>query len=366
MKLNQLLTTLNEHVPFNTAESWDNVGLLIGDEESEVTGIVTALDCTEVVVDEAIELGYNTIISHHPLIFKGVQNIIQQEGYGAIIRKLIQHDINLIALHTNLDVYPQGVNAMLAERLQLGDVDILNPQTTEYYKVQVFIPETDVETFKNQLSQHGLAQEGNYEACYFQSLGKGQFKPVGDANPTLGEVGEVEHVDEMKVEFMIAPNERQLAQRMIEKYHPYETPVYDIMHMTKLSERGLGVICQLDHSMDVPTFVNYVKSQLDMPSVRFIGDTQSQIETVAIIGGAGVGFESHAHHLGADIFITGDIKHHDALDAKIAGMNMLDINHYSEYVMKEGLVNLLNRWYDHQLEIPVKASEHNTDPYTYY
>lgn len=366
MKLKQLLTTLNEHVPFKTAESWDNVGLLIGDEESDVTGILTALDCTEVVVDEAIELGYNTIISHHPLIFKGVQSIVQQEGYGAIIRKLIQHDINLIALHTNLDVYPQGVNAMLADRLQLSNVEILNPQTFEYDKVQVFIPETDVETFKDQLSRHGLAQEGNYEACYFQSQGKGQFKPVGDANPTLGEVGEIEHVDEMKVEFMIAPHQRQLTQRAIEKYHPYETPVYDIMRMTKFSERGLGVIGQLDQSMDVPTFVKQVKSQLDMPSVRFIGDEHSKIETVAIIGGAGVGFETLAHNLGADIFITGDIKHHEALDAKIAGINMLDINHYSEYVMKEGLVNLLNSWYNHQLEFPVKASEHNTDPYNYY
>ena len=135
MKLSKLISILDTHVPFSTAESWDNVGLLIGDENQQVNGILTALDCTEDVVNQAIDKNINTIIAHHPLIFKGIKNIVQT-GYGKIIRKLIQNDINLIAMHTNLDVNPNGVNKMLADTLGLNNIKLINQQNTTYYKVQ--------------------------------------------------------------------------------------------------------------------------------------------------------------------------------------------------------------------------------------
>ncbi|MCU5746378.1 Nif3-like dinuclear metal center hexameric protein [Staphylococcus sp. SQ8-PEA] len=365
MKLQELIHTLNYQVPFNSAESWDNVGLLIGDETSEITGILTTLDCTEGVVDEALEKDMNTIISHHPLIFKGIKNINQSDGYGAIIRKLIKHDMNLIALHTNLDVHPNGVNAMLANRIQLLDTSILSPNLHHYYKVQVFIPEDSSETFKSKLSELGLAQEGNYESCFFQTTGQGQFKPVGAANPTIGTHDKIEYVEETKIEFMIRSDQKVLAQNAIEKYHPYETPVYDIMQMSKNSNSGLGVIGHLEKALSVEEFVQHVKKQLDMKSVRFIGNLNDKIQNVAIIGGAGIGFEELAQQAGADIFLTGDIKHHEALDAKIAHINMLDINHYSEHVMKEGLIQLLQRWFE-DLNVPIEPCKINTDPYYYF
>lgn len=366
MKINQLLNIINTHVPLNTAESWDNVGLLIGDNDSEITGILTGLDCTEEVVDEAISKKCNTIICHHPLIFKGVKQIVEQDGYGAIIRKLIEHQINLIALHTNLDVYPSGVNAMLANHLKLQQQRILNPETIHYYKVHVFIPQTHLETFKNNLSQHGLAQEGEYEYCFFESSGTGQFKPVGNAQPYLGDVGKIEHVEEYKVEFMINKHQRQTAQQLVEKYHPYETPVYDFIKMEKTADYGLGMIGELEESMSVQEFVDHAKDALKMPSVRFVGDNKQQIKKVAIIGGSGIGFEYQAAQQGADIFVTGDIKHHDALNAKIAGVNLLDINHYSEYVMKQGLKDLLYLWLDGEdSSLNIIESELNTDPFEY-
>ncbi|WP_208458497.1 Nif3-like dinuclear metal center hexameric protein [Burkholderia vietnamiensis] len=157
MKINELMVMLDEHVPFNTAESWDNVGLLIGDESQEVTGILTALDCTLEIVEQAIEENINTIISHHPLIFKGVQSITNQ-GYGEIIRLLIQNNINLIAMHTNLDVNPRGVNAMLASKIGLKNTSLINKEPERYFKVQTFIPESHVETFKQQLNNICLAK----------------------------------------------------------------------------------------------------------------------------------------------------------------------------------------------------------------
>ncbi|UXR68658.1 Nif3-like dinuclear metal center hexameric protein [Staphylococcus sp. IVB6246] len=365
MKLKTLLDILNHHVPFSSAESWDNVGLLIGNRYSTVTGIMTALDCTSEVVDEAIEKGCNTIVAHHPLIFKGMRAITADEGYGNIIYKLIQNNINLIAMHTNLDVHPQGVNAMLSQRLGLQDLKILTPESITYYKVQVYIPEVNADEFKHALSEQGLATEGEYEYAFFNTKGLGQFKPVGAAQPHLGEIGQIETVEEVKIEFMIDASQKQLTQTLIQQHHPYETPVYDFIPLEKNIQRGLGMIGQLSKPMTVSTFVEHVKAQLNMPSVRFIGDLDRNIETVAIVGGSGIGYEQTAAHRGADIFLTGDIKHHDALDAKIAGIQLLDINHYSEYVMKEGLVTLLNQWLSNDFDGEICASNTHTDPYQY-
>lgn len=366
MNIKTLLHTLNQHVPFDSAESWDNVGLLIGNTEDHVEGILTTLDCTIDVVNEAIEKQCNTIIAHHPLIFKGVKSIIANQGYGSILYALIQNNINLIALHTNLDVHPRGVNAMLAERIGMNAPEFLNVNMKSYYKVQVFIPQTSADAFKNALSDAGIAKEGNYEYAFFNAMGTGQFKPVGDANPTIGALNQIENVEELKVEFMIDQHQRDLTEKLIIKYHPYETPVYDFIPLEKSLQQGLGMIGQLHQSFTVPDFINHLKTVLNMPSIRFIGDNDTLIKTVAIVGGSGIGLETLAQKKGADVFITGDIKHHEALDAKIAGINLIDINHYSEYVMKEGLVTLLSDWLNPNESLNILASSINTDPYTYY
>lgn len=366
MKINTLLNIINKHVPLDTAEEWDNVGLLIGDKESEVTGILTTLDCTNDVVEEAIALNYNTIISHHPLIFKGVNNIVENDGYGAIIRKLIKSNINLIALHTNLDVYKYGVNKMLADKIGLSNLSFLNEETHAYYKVQFFVPEEHKELLKGKLSEHGLATEGDYEHCFFESKGTGNFKPVTGAKPFIGNMDEIEAVKECKVEFMIKANQKSLAQQLIEQYHPYETPVYDFISMTKVADYGLGMIGELDKPLTAKDFAESVKTSLSIPSVRFTGDIESTVKHVAIIGGSGIGFEYKANASGADIFITGDVKHHDALDAKTNAINILDINHYSEYVMKEGLLDLLHAWLKcKDITFNIKASTINTNPFQY-
>ncbi|PZP92752.1 MAG: Nif3-like dinuclear metal center hexameric protein, partial [Staphylococcus epidermidis] len=217
-----------------------------------------------------------------------------------------------------------------------------------YYKVQTFIPKNHIEDFKDSLNELGLAKEGNYEYCFFESEGKGQFKPVGDANPYIGKLDSIEYVDEIKLEFMIKSNELEIAKRAILDNHPYETPVFDFIKMNKESEYGLGIIGQLNQTMTLDEFSEYAKKQLN------------------IIGGSGIGFEYKASQLGADVFVTGDIKHHDALDAKIQNVNLLDINHYSEYVMKEGLKELLEKWlFKYENQFPIYASEINTDPFKY-
>ena len=366
MKVKSLVSLLNEQVPFHSAESWDNVGLLIGNPENEVSGILTTLDCTMDVVTEAMNEGCNTIIAHHPLIFKGIKHIVNDDSHGSILYKLIQNNINLIALHTNLDVHPDGVNAMLAKRIGLNTPSLLVKNQATYYKVQVYIPETHAKSFKDAMSQAGVAKDGNYEYCFFNTTGTGQFKPMDHAQPTIGTIGKIENVAEVKIEFMVESFQKEKATALIYQEHPYETPVYDFIPLTKNLNQGLGIIGSLETSLSVEDFIHHLKSSLKMPSIRFIGNVESEIKTVAIVGGAGIGYEQLAFEKGADVFITGDIKHHEALDAKIAGMNLIDINHYSEYVMKEGLVELLDKWLAEDKDFNIIPSKTHTDPFTYY
>lgn len=362
MIIRELLKTLDEKVPFASSESWDNVGLLIGSKETEVSGILTTLDCTLEVVDEAIEHGINTIVAHHPLIFKGVKNITD-DSYGPIIKKLIQHDINLIALHTNLDVHPQGVSYMIGQHIGLKHMRLLEDQEIPYYKVQIFVPDKDVEKMKAILNQHQLAQTNEYSEVFFQSQGKGQFKPSEHAQPHIGQANETEIVYETKLEFMVEANELQLVKKLINDYHPYEEPVYDCIEMKKSAPTGLGIIGELDDEQSIQSFVAEFKEKLQMPAVRYIGDLNQSIKIVAIVGGAAVEYAQLAKNKQADIFLTGDVKHHEALDAKIEGINILDVNHYSEYVMKDGLKNLLESWITEPINI--QSSNINTDPYEY-
>lgn len=362
MIIKDLLNIINKHVPFSSSESWDNVGLLIGTKESEVEGVLTTLDCTEQVVDEAIDKHINTIIAHHPLIFKGVKNI-NDTSYGPIIRKLIKHDINLIALHTNLDVYAKGVSYMIGDKIGLQNMSILDKQNESYYKVQIFVPDENLEAMKSVFDDHDLAKTKEYSNVFFQSQGKGQFKPTDQAQPHIGEANKTEVVYETKLEFMIDAKDKSLAETLIYTHHPYEEPVFDFIEMKKDATRGLGIIGELKQSMSVQSFVELYKQNLNIPAVRFIGDKDSTIKKVAIVGGAGIEYAELAKSKQADLFITGDVKHHEALDAMMDGINVLDVNHYSEYVMKDGLKLLLEDWTNNSVQ--VKASDLNTDPYQY-
>jgi len=191
-----------------------------------------------------VEKNINTIIAHHPLIFKGVQNITN-DSYGPIIRKLIQNDIQLIALHTNLDVYDKGVSYMIGQKIGLTNMEILDKQNETYYKLQIFIPDENVEEMKKAFDNNQLAQTEEYSNVFFQSQGKGQFKPSENANPHIGTSNKTEIVYETKLELMIDGKDKALATRLLYEYHPYEEPVFDFIKMEKASSVGLGIIGEL-------------------------------------------------------------------------------------------------------------------------
>ncbi|WP_411844297.1 Nif3-like dinuclear metal center hexameric protein [Salinicoccus sp. HZC-1] len=356
MDVKELIGILDRIAPFKDSEDWDNTGLLVGDLNHEVTGVLTTLDCGLETVDEALDNDINVIVAHHPIIFPNVSKVTES-GVGSIIRKLIKYDINLIAMHTNLDHQPKGVSHMIAEQLGFKDTEILIKHQTFYKKLRINIPAEDREQLKQDLSKAGVGEQGDYSECFFEYPVKGQFRPGDESDPHIGSRGALEHVDEYIVEAIFeAAHEQETVDALIAS-HPYEEPAYDILSINKPSDKGLGVLFEYDGSLD--TLVSLIEEKSGLPVVNVVKGSDKGINKVAVIGGSGMGHINQAFAAGADVLLTGDVKYHEAYDAKLAGRNIIDTGHYMEIVMAEGLKNLI----ENEIDVKIRATKISTNPF---
>lgn len=352
-----LFEVLDTIAPFSDSEPWDNTGLLVGDMNNEVTGVLTALDCHVSTVDEAIDLGANVIVAHHPLIFSKL-SAVTESGIGHIIRKLIKHDINLIAMHTNLDHQTNGVSHMIASKLGFEDTEVLLPLAGHFKKLRINITRDKKEQFKeNMLKYAPVGKMGEYSEVSFEYEVQGQFKPSENANPTLGKSDELEHVEEFVLECIFDAKDTEAVVAAIYKYHPFETPAFDIITIDMNKNEGLGVSFQFGESLD--DLVNRLETVMDRKIVNLVKANDNPINKVAIIGGSGMSYVNDVFKKDVDVLITGDVKYHEAYDAKLAGWNIIDAGHYLEVVMVDGLQSLIEKYSD----VTVYASTVNTNPF---
>lgn len=356
MKVSELLEVINEIAPFRYGEEWDNNGLLVGDTNSGVTRVITALDCHPEVVKEAVENNCNVIIAHHPLIFSKLSTVTET-GVGKVIRELIKRDINLIALHTPLDNQADGVSHMIAERLGYTDTSVMLKKSEQYKKLRINVPKDDVESVKSALSEAGVGHQGDYSECFFEYPVQGQFRPGDEANPHIGSQNKLEIVEEYIVE-AIFPHE--ITRKVIDtiyQAHPYEEPAYDIYTLEHEIDVGLGVKAEADTTFDA--LVNKI-NEISTGVVNIVHANDKPIRTIGIIGGSGAPYIDEAFSTGIDVLITGDIKYHEAYDAKLNGYNIIDAGHFLESVMIEGLARQLK---DKISEINILESQVNTNPF---
>ncbi|WP_170288631.1 Nif3-like dinuclear metal center hexameric protein [Salinicoccus hispanicus] len=350
------MAILDEIAPFKDSEKWDNTGLLVGDEEDEVSGILTTLDCAHATVEEAIEAGANVIIAHHPLIFPDISQVVEA-GVGAVVRNLIRNDITLIAMHTNLDHQPDGVSHMIADALGAEETEILIKHEYFYKKLRVNISKGDVSQLKKDLSAAGVGHQGDYSECFFEYPVKGQFRPGDNADPYIGAQGELEHVDEYIVEAIFeAAHENQVIDALVAS-HPYEEPVYDVLTLKKPSDKGLGIKFSYDGTLT--DLVSLIKDKTGHSVVNVVDGGSDSIRKVGIIGGAGMSYIDAAFSQDIDVLITGDVKYHEAYDAKLAGRSIIDAGHYIEAIMAHGLKQLIEK----RTDIDVCATTVSTNPF---
>jgi dinuclear metal center YbgI/SA1388 family protein len=364
----QIIELFEQFSPKQYAMEGDPIGLHIGSLHKPVSKVMIALDVLEEVVDEAIESGVELIIAHHPLIYRPLKKIDTTTSSGRIVEKLIKYDIAVYAAHTNLDVAKGGVNDLLAAALQLENTEVLVPTyEVALKKLAVFVPLEAEAQVREALGRAGAGAIGKYSHCSFSAQGTGRFLPEDGSEPSIGKVGRLEAVSEVKIETIFPENmEKKVVSAML-KAHPYEEVAYDIYRLDNQVEMlGLGKIGSLAHEMTLEQFAQHVKKTLDVTGVRVVGNLNSTVKKVAVLGGDGNKYFQTAKFKGADVYVTGDMYYHTAHDAMMLGLNIVDPGHNVEKVMKQGVATVLAEMCrERKLAVEFISSKVNTDPFTF-
>ena len=323
-------------------ESYDNSGLLTGNPDSEITKILVSLDVTEKVVEEAASSGCNLIISHHPIIFKGLKKLTGSSYVERTVIKAIQNDIALYAIHTNLDNVNFGVNRKLGELLGLKNLEILAPVSNSLMKLATYIPVNYTDKVMSAVFKAGAGNIGNYSECSFRILGTGTFKPNNEASPAIGEANKLEFVEENRVEVIFPSYLQREIINALKAAHPYEEPAFDLIPITNSnSTTGAGMVGVLDEPMEEIAFLKKVKETLGTGTIKYTQLNGRSIKRVAVCGGSGTFLIKNAIRSKADIYITSDIKYHEFFDAENQ-IILADVGHYeSEAHTKELIYELL-------------------------
>lgn len=345
-RVKDIIEIMEGHFPRWLAESWDNCGLQIGSREAAVNRIMVALDLDEAILESAIEKNTDLIITHHPLFFKGIKSIDYSTPLGKMIQKTIGAGINVYSAHTNLDAGEQGLNQVLAERLGLAEITpLFVDKEEELYKLVVFVPATHAEQVREAINQAGAGNIGAYSDCSFRVRGTGTFRPTESCNPFIGNTGILEEADEYRLETVVYKRDLQRIIKIMQEVHPYEEVAYDIY---KLNNQGkifsLGRKGSWPAGMSLQDCAEQVKNRLKLKNVRVVGDLTRSIKKVAVVSGSGASLIDEVVRQGIELFITGDLKYHEAKDAEARGLAVIDAGHQeSEEIIVPFLSDLLQR-----------------------
>jgi len=365
VKCQTIASMMEELAPKKLAESWDNVGLLVGDGSSKVKKVLVCLDATEWVIDEAIEKGVDMIVAHHPMIFGSLKRVTADTVLGRKIIKLISKGISLYSAHTNYDIAKDGLNDLFAKYIGFKNFELLETTYTEkLYKIIVYIPKGHEEKIFDALMNAGAGQIGNYSRCSFRTEGLGTFLPQEGTHPFIGQEGKLETVNETKLGTIVPQSLLNKTIKALIKAHPYEEPAYDIMPLeNEGSSLGIGRIGQLEQETTLSFFANHIKKALCAEKVKIAGDPNKLIKKVAMLNGAGNKYVNKARFAGADVLITGDMQYHEMLDAVEMGMSIIDVGHFtSEKIMIPAVAEYLrNKCADNGFQVEVLESKSNED-----
>jgi len=311
--LRDVVAVLDELYDPRWADDWDSVGTVVGDPDANVSRILFAVDPVQAVVDEAVEWGADLVVAHHPLYLSGVTSVAASSPKGRVVHDLISHGIALHTCHTNADSPPLGVSESMALALGLTDVRPLEVDADASDTWVVFVPNDDVDRVAAAMHEAGAGAIGAYDRAMFQAPGTGSFRPLEGATPAIGHVGEVEQVEERRVEMVATPAIRESVRQAMLDAHPYEEVAYSVtLSAPRPAERGSGRIGQLAEPISLGDFAALVSDRLPAhhSATRVAGDLDRTIRTVALCGGSGDFLLARADASGADVYVTSDLRHH--------------------------------------------------------
>ena len=363
MKLRDICNKLEEWAPLGYQESYDNSGLIVGDPETDVKGVLVSLDCLECVVDEAISKDCNVVVSHHPIVFGGLKSLTGKNYVERTVLKAIKNNIALYAIHTNLDNVDTGVNKMIADRLSLQNVKILKPKKDGLKMLITYVPNSHVESVRTALFAQGAGSIGEYSECHFSVDGIGTFKGSDNSNPAVGQKGVRESVSEQRIELVFPSYIESKVISTLKTIHPYEEVAYSVLSLNNKNENvGSGMIGEISKPLNEMEFLKNLKIKLKTDCIRYTSLLNSKIKTVALCGGAGRFLLNAAKQSGADIFITSDFKYHEFFDAENRIL-IADIGHYeSEQYTMDLIADFLRKKFP---KFAIHLSKVNTNPINY-
>lgn len=364
MKIEKIIQTLEKLAPTGYQEDYDNCGLITGNTFYECTGALCTLDATEEVILEAKQKGCNLVITHHPVIFRGLKKINGNNYVGQAVIAAIKNDIAIYAIHTNLDNVRQGVNDAIADRLGLVNRSILLPKMQQLMKLFTFVPVEYAEKVKTALFDAGGGHIGRYNECSFSSEGTGTFKAGEGSKPFVGEIGIRHHEKELKIEVVFPAYLQNQITCALLSVHPYEEVAYDLVPLANdYKEVGSGLTGELTEAITEEDFLAQIKAVFSLHVIRHTPLLGKIVKKIAICGGSGSFLIGRALASGADFYITADIKYHEFFDAN-GKMVIADIGHWeSEQFTPDLLIGIL------QSEFPTFAvlkSEVGTNPVQYF
>ena len=363
LKIKDIIHYLETLAPPAYQEDYDNSGLITGNSNDTVTGVLIALDCIEAVVDEAIAKKCNLIVAHHPIIFRGLKKLTGKNYIERTVIKAIKNDIAIYAIHTNLDSVITGVNAKIAEKIGLVNTHILKPKINSLSKLTFFVPVENTDQVVNALHEAGAGMIGNYSHCSFITEGTGTFLPNEKAKPTIGQQGEIEKVKENRVEVIFPTHQKSSILKTLIAAHPYEEIAYYLHDLQNIdNEIGAGMIGELAEPIESATFISSLKKNMNVDVVRHTALVKKEVKKIALCGGSGSFLLGDAIRNQADIFISGDFKYHEFFDAEDR-IIIADIGHYeSEQFTKELIYERLSEKF---ANIALHFTEVITNPIKY-
>lgn len=370
MKISQVCELLEEIAPLGYAENFDNVGLLVGNKNNDLEGILICHDALETVIDEAIKLKYNLVICFHPIWFEPLKKLNGNNYVEKSIIKAIQNNISIYALHTALDNHNNGVNKILCDQLEIKNPKILIPKSNFINKLTVHTTPENVEKLKEGLFNAGAGKIGNYENCSFSNIGIGTYKGNEDSNPVIGNKHELMKTEEMKIEVTYEKHKESAILNAMQENHIYEEIAYQIITLNnKHQQIGLGMIGKLEKPIDAIEYLTFVKEKMGCGVIKHSEIMKNKIEKIAVLGGSGSFAIANAIKEKADLFITSDLKYHDFYKSE-KQIVVADIGHYeSERFVKNYIFDFLKekfcKFAPNLKFNQIKISEINTNPVKY-
>ena len=363
MKIKEIISVLEEMAPLAYAEDFDNVGLLVGDQETEATGVLVCHDALENVIEEAITKKCNLVVCFHPILFSGLKKITGKNYVERAVIKAIKNDIAIYAVHTALDNHQEGVNKIFCDTLGLINTKVLIPKHNFIRKLVTYTIPENTEEVRNALFDAGAGTIGNYENCSFNSKGIGTYMGNEHSNPQIGERFEFVQGDEIKIEVTFEKHLENKILKALFKSHAYEEVAYEIYELQNQHQNiGLGMIGELETPMEAEACLHFAKEKMQCGGIRHSDFTGKKIKKVAVLGGAGSFAIKNAIQAGVDAFLTADLKYHQYYEAENQ-LLLADIGHFeSERYTKNYIVDFLRKKI---LNFAIILSEENTNPVKY-